>query len=151
MTAVIEALCGAGLHPRTPENRMVKLSGPHVGQERCRACRDESHNRYKAVHEVRKAVAQELAEFYGPLQFEITASRWHERAACRDVDPDVFVIPKGRPGKKISEAKQICAECPVKSWCLADALANPNTCGVRAGLFLPSEILQVVGSDDDDR
>jgi WhiB family redox-sensing transcriptional regulator len=149
VTAVVTPLCGAGLHPDIPENRVIEGNDERVWQ-RCRLCRTESHSRFKDVARARKAAAQELAQFYGPLQFEITASRWHERAACRGKDPELFVIPKGKPSKKINEAKQICATCPVKSWCLADALVDPNTRGVRAGLFLPSEILQVVGSDDDD-
>jgi WhiB family redox-sensing transcriptional regulator len=53
---------------------------------------------------------------------------WPERAACRDTDPDIFF---GRPDKygvdrhdpdELVRATRLCAGCPVREECLADAL-----------------------------
>lgn len=52
---------------------------------------------------------------------------WHERAACRGYDPDLFYPAMGnRPGlaastvAQIRAAKAVCAQCPVRQEC-ADA------------------------------
>ena len=40
---------------------------------------------------------------------------WRHRAACRDVDPELF-FPIGNTGPalmQIEEAKQVCRRCPV--------------------------------------
>jgi WhiB family transcriptional regulator, redox-sensing transcriptional regulator len=45
---------------------------------------------------------------------------WHDRAASRDVDPDLF-FPIGTSGASLlqtEEAKQICRTCPVCGPCL---------------------------------
>ncbi|WP_070009239.1 WhiB family transcriptional regulator [Streptomyces abyssalis] len=44
---------------------------------------------------------------------------WRYRAACRDVDPELF-FPIGSSGPaliQIDEAKAVCAVCPVRSRC----------------------------------
>ena len=47
---------------------------------------------------------------------------WHDRAACRAVDRELFFAdPRSR--EQIIAAKQICDGCPVRSACLADVLA----------------------------
>ena len=59
---------------------------------------------------------------------------WRDRAACRDVDPDVF-FPIGTSGAsllQIDEAKQICRTCPVCGPCLRWALDSGDA-GVWGG------------------
>ncbi len=65
----------------------------------------------------------------------LSTARWRDRAACAapGVDPEWFFPAPGQQGK---HAKRICARCPVKAECLADALAVPEADdhGVRGGL-----------------
>lgn len=56
---------------------------------------------------------------------------WRERAACRD-DADGLFLDEYDP-QKVAGARKICAECPVADWCLADALSDRESMGVRAG------------------
>ncbi len=60
---------------------------------------------------------------------------WRSSAACRPgsgVDPEIFF--RGR-GESIEEAQAVCAKCPVKRECLAQAVAYGwNLNGVWAGL-----------------
>ena len=46
---------------------------------------------------------------------------WHEHAACRDTDPELFV-PEQPSREQVEAAKQICARCPVRAECLADVM-----------------------------
>jgi hypothetical protein len=66
-----------------------------------------------------------------------TPSGWRLRAACaaRGVDPELFFPTPGQHGKA-TRAKQVCARCPVRAACLADALAAPPSedHGIRGGL-----------------
>ena len=47
---------------------------------------------------------------------------WWARAACRDLDPEVFAATTKT---QVRRAKQVCAACPVQPDCLAEALAVP--------------------------
>jgi WhiB family redox-sensing transcriptional regulator len=54
------------------------------------------------------------------------AATWRERAACRDVDPELF-FPAAAPGtpahdRQAAPAKKVCRRCPVRDACLAEAL-----------------------------
>lgn len=62
-----------------------------------------------------------------------TVVDWRQRAACAapDVDPEWF-FPE--PGHTANLARQVCARCPVKAPCLADALAWSDEHGIRGGL-----------------
>jgi WhiB family redox-sensing transcriptional regulator len=71
-----------------------------------------------------------------PSGAEPTVDRnWRDRAACRSADPELF-FPVGDDGPalaQITEAKAICARCPVVTECLSFALvAVPE--GVAGGL-----------------
>lgn len=69
---------------------------------------------------------------------------WWLEAACRGMDPNVFFTESKT---KVAKAKAICAECPVREDCLADALEMPEHLqeyGIRAGLT-PSELLAYRG------
>lgn len=55
---------------------------------------------------------------------------WQENAACRDMGPDVFFTDDPAP------ILELCATCPVRHECLADALAQSREedYGVRGGV-----------------
>ena len=57
---------------------------------------------------------------------------WHQRAACRGADPDLFFPARG---DKPAQALAYCAGCPVRQECLASALEVPSTIGVWGGRF----------------
>ena len=61
---------------------------------------------------------------------------WRHRAACRDVDPELF-FPIGNTGPallQIEEAKQVCRRCAVTEACLSWALGSGQDSGVWGGL-----------------
>ncbi|MFC5832924.1 WhiB family transcriptional regulator [Nonomuraea insulae] len=61
---------------------------------------------------------------------------WRDRAACRDVDPELF-FPIGNTGPalmQIEEAKQVCRSCPAVERCLKWALESGQDAGVWGGL-----------------
>jgi len=65
------------------------------------------------------------------------ATAWMHRAACRDVDPELF-FPVAAPGTEryvgqVRAAKAACAPCPVLAECLAFALVLLPV-GVAGGL-----------------
>lgn len=56
---------------------------------------------------------------------------WKMRAACRDLDPDTM-FP--RYAEQQHAAAQHCQACPVRTQCLAHALAHREEFGVWGGL-----------------
>ena len=61
---------------------------------------------------------------------------WRSRAACIDVDPELF-FPIGTTGSAVDqtdEAKRVCARCPVREDCLEFALASNQDAGIWGGL-----------------
>jgi WhiB family transcriptional regulator, redox-sensing transcriptional regulator len=60
---------------------------------------------------------------------------WRGRASCArpGVDPELFFPFRGEHGKA-ARAKRICAGCPVRPACLADAMASRDGFGIRGGL-----------------
>ncbi|MFG2076050.1 WhiB family transcriptional regulator, redox-sensing transcriptional regulator [Nonomuraea maritima] len=61
---------------------------------------------------------------------------WRHRAACRDVDPELF-FPIGNSGPalmQIEEAKQVCRSCSAVESCLKWALESGQDAGVWGGL-----------------
>ncbi|MFF1257363.1 WhiB family transcriptional regulator [Streptomyces sp. NPDC058321] len=62
---------------------------------------------------------------------------WRDRAACRStphhqIDPDLF-FPEPDELDRIHQAKNLCAQCPVRQGCLDAALDNGDTVGIRGG------------------
>lgn len=55
---------------------------------------------------------------------------WHKAAACRGVDSAIFFLGPGHPA---TEAKAICAGCPVQPACLDWAVDNKVTLGIFGG------------------
>jgi hypothetical protein len=74
------------------------------------------------------------------------------RAACAapGVDPELFFPAPGQHGKA-ARAKRVCARCPVRTACLADALATGDEFGIRGGLALRSAVPGGCGSGCNDR
>jgi WhiB family redox-sensing transcriptional regulator len=61
---------------------------------------------------------------------------WREHAACQGEDPELF-FPVGETGpalEQIAEAKQLCAECPVRQECLRFAIDTRQDYGIWGGL-----------------
>jgi WhiB family redox-sensing transcriptional regulator len=56
---------------------------------------------------------------------------WMDDALCTEVDPDLFFPEVGGFG---TEAKKVCAQCPVAAQCLEYALAHNETDGIWGGL-----------------
>lgn len=63
---------------------------------------------------------------------------WQRAAACRHISDTVFFSPDGERGarreRRESEAKQVCAHCPVQQQCLQHALNVEEPYGVWGGL-----------------
>jgi WhiB family redox-sensing transcriptional regulator len=55
---------------------------------------------------------------------------WAARGACRASDPDALFVQ----GAAQNRAKLVCAACPVRTECLADALDNRIEFGVWGGM-----------------
>ena len=65
-----------------------------------------------------------------------SAGAWRFFASCADYDPDLF-FPIGSSGpalRQTSQAKAVCAGCPVRMECLEWAQATQQTHGVWGGL-----------------
>jgi len=56
---------------------------------------------------------------------------WEDDARCLQYDPEVFFATRARAERR---AKSICHRCPVKSECLAHALASRVEFGVWGGM-----------------
>lgn len=66
-------------------------------------------------------------------RFEVTASAvrsWQQEGACRGMDPAHFFPERGM---STAEAKQVCADCPVRPQCLAAALEGGERFGIWGG------------------
>ncbi len=60
---------------------------------------------------------------------------WRSRAACLNVDPELF-FPIGNTGPALAqaaEAKAVCYSCEVQETCLRWAMANNQDSGVWGG------------------
>jgi WhiB family redox-sensing transcriptional regulator len=85
-----------------------------------------------------RAALYELAISYGNTEQRrhmvrplILPGPWIKRAACRGLDAELFYPLKGLP---VTEAKRVCARCPVKAPCLEFALRTNEKFGVWGGL-----------------
>jgi WhiB family redox-sensing transcriptional regulator len=66
----------------------------------------------------------------------LVQGRWRALAGCRATDPDLFfpVSVSGRSLAQVTEAKAICAGCPVRPECLAFAIETGQAHGIWGGL-----------------
>jgi WhiB family redox-sensing transcriptional regulator len=55
---------------------------------------------------------------------------WAEQARCAGTDPEIFFPPRKDPG---TEARKMCAACPVRSPCLEYALEADERSGIWGG------------------
>lgn len=55
---------------------------------------------------------------------------WHQHAACRGMNPNLFFPGRGEP---ITNARHVCNGCPVKQQCLDFAITNGETIGIFGG------------------
>jgi Transcription factor WhiB len=60
------------------------------------------------------------------------AQSWTRDAACANVDPELFFPANSR--QPATEAKQVCAACPVQAECLEYSLVNEEEFGIWGGL-----------------
>lgn len=57
-------------------------------------------------------------------------ARWRQRAACRGLPPALFFPPPDTPA---GDALDVCARCPVRADCDADATTNGEEYGIWGG------------------
>ena len=57
--------------------------------------------------------------------------QWRDEALCLQTDPEIF-FPE--LGQNPNAAKRVCAVCPVRAACLADAIEQREPHGVRGGM-----------------
>ena len=73
-----------------------------------------------------------------PIRPVATAGPWHEDAACRHADSDLFFGPhRERPGarhRREAAARKVCLHCPVQRVCAASALVGLERNGMWGGL-----------------
>ncbi len=69
--------------------------------------------------------------------------RWRDEATCREVDAELF-FPE--VGENATAARRVCAACPVRTACLADALDRRDVAyGIRGGMT-PAERRELLGA-----
>ena len=56
---------------------------------------------------------------------------WTKHGQSTKANPEIFFPPKGNPG---TEAKQVCANCPVRGECLDYAIEADEEFGIWGGL-----------------
>lgn len=67
----------------------------------------------------------------GPQITERARPDWHTEAACRGLNPDLFY---GETSDHATDAKAVCATCPVRQECLDYALSNGEYYGIWGGM-----------------
>lgn len=67
----------------------------------------------------------------------LVSADWRHSAACREIDPDLFIGPDGEGdwarARREAKAKRVCAACPVSDACL-DLATRTRSEGVWGGL-----------------
>jgi WhiB family redox-sensing transcriptional regulator len=94
-------------------------------------CRGKGHSHpYRHVEERENPVIMTIID-----QRTRDSLAWSERAACQDAVPDLFfpVSDFGAAQEQITEAKSVCARCPVRADCLHHALSRGEASGIWGG------------------
>lgn len=94
-----------------------------------------TNRRAAVIHHAQLALRQWIHDFTliapaGPDDIPDGEEHWSLHAVCAETDPDVFYPDNG---ESATEAKRICARCPVNAPCLEWALANNERFGVWGG------------------
>jgi WhiB family transcriptional regulator, redox-sensing transcriptional regulator len=87
----------------------------------------------------------------GRPQFRVPPMPWAADAACQSHDPEQWM--DDQPGRPTAAAKAVCAVCPVRTACLAHALAYDEPWGVWGGLPTGERVAYRLGlppTDDDE-
>lgn len=124
-------------HGHRMVNRTHGLRATYNDGCRCEPCRD-ADRAYKrkrfnqlSPSEVRD---NEIAKLFDTIA-EIVTDRWAEwrtRAACRDTDVNMFYAQRGA-NQVVTEAKRLCATCPVADECQRYARSRGERIGIWAG------------------
>ena len=118
----------------TPENSFVK----NDGYTRCRTC----HNTRKKTgrpagrtpgNATNQKVDMSWFNWNELLAVDVEDRTWYQKAACRDLGPDMFYTTRGGNIAQ-REAVEKCEQCPVRINCLVSALHNADRHGVWGGL-----------------
>lgn len=64
---------------------------------------------------------------------ERSITSWRREAACRGMDANMF-FPDTEDDARVTEAKAVCATCPVRAACLDFALESRQDDGIWGGL-----------------
>jgi len=62
----------------------------------------------------------------------MTIRTWRDLAACDGIDPDLF-FPHPTDDDEAAKALEVCAICPVRKQCLAEALTHNIQTGIWGG------------------
>lgn len=117
MTAPVEVKpCGT----RAAYQRHVRR-----GEKPCEACREAEADYAASRHQ-----PADPFRLYVPPHLDDNG--WMDDAACAGFGPDMFFGGRG-DNHDISEAKAVCADCPVREACLEYALVNEIHHGVWGG------------------
>lgn len=82
-------------------------------------------------HEKTQRAAEALGELIWAAQHDGSdTENWEDLAECRYIDPEVWFPEKGGSAAR---AKRICANCPVRTECLDQAISNDERFGVWGG------------------
>ena len=71
--------------------------------------------------------------FSSPSRVAAVTRPWVERAACRDVDPELW-FPNDRDSYERAQAIKICGSCDVKAQCLKVARKRRERFGIWGGV-----------------
>jgi WhiB family redox-sensing transcriptional regulator len=79
------------------------------------------------------------------VQTQNAVPDWRHRAACLDVDPELF-FPIGNTGPalaQIEQAKAVCHDCPVNAHCRQWAFTTRQPDGVWGGLSVEERLSEL--------
>lgn len=94
-----------------------------------------ANRRAAVIHHAQLALRRWIHDFTlvapaDPNDTPGSEEHWSHHALCAQTDPEVFYPDNGEP---VTEAKRVCARCPVNTQCLQWALANNERFGVWGG------------------
>lgn len=76
------------------------------------------------------ALSRPARTFIDPAPVFTPRPAWHQHAACRGMDPDLFFPTRG---EDVQQAQAVCRTCPVAEECLGFALQRGEKFGVWGG------------------